>query len=56
VAGLQQTASGYGNRLVSGNVARLFDGRVRRIYITCHSNAGSAWITLDGERLYLRGE
>jgi hypothetical protein len=51
--GLQQTATGYGSKLTSRRVVRLPDGRERRIYVTCYSNAGSAWITLDGNRLYL---
>ena len=51
--GLTQTASGYGRRLTSPRCVRLPDGRVRRIYVTCCSNAGSAWITLDGQRLWL---
>lgn len=53
-AGRQQTASGYGRKLTSARCVRLPDGRVRRIYITCFSNAGSAWITLAGKTLYLR--
>lgn len=53
--GLIQTASGYGSRLTSARCVRLPDGRTRRVYVTQWSNAGSAWITLDGRRLYLRG-
>lgn len=53
--GLQQTASGYGARLTSGYMARLPDGRMRRVYVTQFSNAGSAWVTVDGRRYYLRG-
>ena len=53
--GLQQTASGYGKRLTSPNVVVLPDGCKRRIYITQFGNAGSAWITLDGRKLFLRG-
>lgn len=53
VAGLQQTASGYGRKLTSARCVRLPDGRERRIYITQFSNAGSAWIVLDKERVYL---
>jgi hypothetical protein len=48
--GLLQTASGYGKKLTSARVARLSDGRVRRVYVTQYSNAGTAWIILDGER------
>jgi hypothetical protein len=51
--GLQQTASGYGSKLTSSRCVRLADGRVRRVYITCWSNSGSAWILLDGERQYI---
>ena len=55
VQGLQQTASGYGAKLTSRRVVRFPDGRERRVYITQYSNAGSAWIRHNGERLYLRG-
>lgn len=54
-AGLQQTASGYGSKLTSSRCVVLPDGRVRRIYVTCWSNAGTAWIVLDGKRRYLMG-
>ena len=48
--GLSQTASGYGSKLTSSRCAKLTDGRIRRVYITCFSNAGTAWIVLDGNR------
>lgn len=48
VAGLQETASGYGRRLTSRRVAILPDGRERRVYVTCYSNAGTAWIRVAG--------
>ncbi len=53
-AGLQQTASGYGKRLTSADVVRLPDGRTRRVYNTCYSNNGTAWINLDGQIRTLR--
>jgi hypothetical protein len=53
-AGLQQTASGYGSALVSSQVAKLADGRVRRVYVTIYSNIGTAWILLDGLRYVVR--
>jgi hypothetical protein len=53
-AGLQQTASGYGRKLTSHRCVRLPDGRVRRVYVTCFSNSGSCWITLDKRVLFLR--
>ena len=46
--GLQQTAAGYGKTLASSRYVRLTDGRARRVYVTCYSNAGTAWIILDG--------
>lgn len=46
--GLQQTASGYGRKLTSRRTVRLKDGRVRRMYVTQYSNAGTCWINLDG--------
>lgn len=52
--GLQQTATGYGRKLTSSRCVTLPDGRVRRIYITIYSNAGTAWIVLDGKRRIIR--
>jgi hypothetical protein len=52
--GLQQTASGYGARLVSSREV-FYAGRWRRVYITQYGNAGSAWIIVKGARFYLRG-
>jgi hypothetical protein len=54
--GLQQTASGYGCKLTSSTCIKLADGRIRRVYVTCYSNVGSAWIILGNERMYLRYE
>lgn len=51
LAGLSQTASGYGRRLVSRRVVRFPDGRTRRVYVTQYSNAGTAWIVLNGRKL-----
>jgi len=53
--GLSQTATGYGSKLTSARCVKLPDGKLRRVYITCYSNAGSAWITLNGKKLHLRG-
>jgi len=54
VAGLQQTSSGYGARLASSYCVRLQDGRVRRVYVTCLSNAGTSWIVLNKLRRIVR--
>ena len=51
--GLQQTASGYGKKLTTSTCVKLADGKLRRVYVTCYSNAGSAWINLKGERVFL---
>jgi hypothetical protein len=52
-AGKQQTRSGYGSKLNTGRCVRFPDGTTRRIYVTCYSNAGTAWIVLRGKRVYL---
>lgn len=52
-AGQQQTASGYGAKLTSTHIVRLPSGKTRRIYITQYGNAGSAWIVLSGQKLFL---
>lgn len=55
VAQLQQTASGYGAKLTSTRKIRIVgESRWRRVYITCYSNAGSAWVVVNGKRLFLR--
>lgn len=48
--GLQQTASGYGRKLTSSRMI-FFEGRLRRIYITQFSNAGTAWFIYKGEKI-----
>lgn len=51
-SGLVQSASGYGSKLTSPFVARI--GRIaRRIYITRHANAGSAWFLYKGEKIFV---
>ena len=51
--GLQQTASGYGNKLTTPYKVH-YEGRLRRVYATCHSNVSSLYIVVRGEKLYLR--
>lgn len=48
-AGLSQTASGYGKRLTSARMVRLSNGREYRVYVTCYSNSGTAWIKVRGQ-------
>lgn len=42
--GLQQTSSGYGRKLTTRYML-WFEGRLRRVYVTCFSNNGTAWFT-----------
>lgn len=54
-AGLSQTASGYGRKLTSSRCVRLQgETRLRRIYITCFSNSGTAWVQIKGEIFTVR--
>ena len=48
--GLQQTASGYGMKLTSRYKIN-FNGKLRRLYVTQISNAGSLWFMLNGNRV-----
>lgn len=50
--GLTQTATGYGARLVSRYMIH-YEGRLRRIYITCYSNAGSSWFKTGGVKIHV---
>lgn len=45
--GLSQTATGYGSKLTSSKEV-YFEGRWRRVYITCWSNSGTAWVLVKG--------
>jgi hypothetical protein len=55
-AGLMQTASGYGKKLVSSKMLRIQGEKVwRRIYVVCFSSSGSSYILVHGKPVYLRG-
>ena len=51
--GLQQTASGYGKKLISRFMVHCADNRKRRVYITQFSNCGSAWLNIGGVKKHL---
>ena len=54
--GLSYTGSGYGDRIPSSRMVRLAGdkpGRFRRVYVTCYSNAGTAWVIRNGARVTL---
>lgn len=51
--GLSWTASGYGKAMPS-DLMVFFNGRWRRVYICCYSNAGTAYVkTSDSEVITL---
>jgi len=55
LAGRQETASGYGRRLTSSRKVRILStGREYRVYVTCYSNAGTAWIRKGGQTYIVR--
>ena len=49
VCGLSYTATGYGGKIPSTRMVRL-NNRWRRIYVAQYSNAGTAWVVLNGEK------
>ena len=51
--GLQQTASGYGNKLISTKMVK-WNGRMYRVYVMCYSNNGTAYIVSKGEKWILQ--
>ena len=54
--GLQQTASGYGSKLTTSYVVTCSDGKVRRVYARCYSNAASFYIMVKGLKVTIPGE
>lgn len=47
-----RTASGYGAKIPT-SVSIFFQGRWRRVYVTQYGNAGSTWITVDGQQRHV---
>ena len=52
VQGLQETASGYGKKLTTRYMIH-YNGKKRRIYCACFSNAGTCYIIDNGEWLVI---
>jgi hypothetical protein len=52
--GLSETATGYGRKLTSAHCVRLPSGKRYRVYVTCFSNSGTAWIQSAGRHLIVR--
>lgn len=52
-APLNRSRSGYGNKLPTSWQLQLKDKRWRRVYVIQWSNAGSAYILVKGEKVFL---
>lgn len=50
---INRSRSGYGNKLPTSWELQLQDKRWRRVYVIQWSNAGSAYILVKGEMLFL---
>ena len=48
-----RTASGYGKKLTSSCRVKYSDGSTRRVYVTCYSNAGTAWVVINKRHVVL---
>ena len=51
--GLQQTASGYGEKLIT-KYKVYYKGKLKRVYAICCSNVSSLYIIEKGKRLFLK--
>ena len=49
---LQETATGYGARRTSSYKIS-FEGKLRRLYVTCYSNSGSTWFMHKGRKIFV---
>ncbi len=52
VKGLQQTQSGYGNKLTTPYKVK-HNGRLKRVYSVLYSNIGSLFIMVKGDREFI---
>jgi len=50
--GLSQTQSGYGKKLTARSMIH-FEGKLRRLYVTCFSNTGSTWFMYKGKHIFV---
>lgn len=48
-----RNAYGYGSKIATGRWLKVRN-RWRRVYVTLWSNAGTAWIVMDGEKWIVR--
>lgn len=47
---LSYTASGYGNKLPTQYMVRVFSQRWHRVYCICYSNVGTCYVIIKGKR------
>lgn len=47
--GLSYTASGYGNKIPTEYMVRMFDQRWHRVYCIIHSNNGTCYVVIKGK-------
>lgn len=45
-----QNTTGYGAKIATDWVVR-YAGRIRRVYCTCFSNAGTCWFRVKGRKM-----
>ena len=50
IAGLQYTATGYGNKLPTRYMVR-YDGRWYRVYSICYSNVSTEYVLIRGDKI-----
>ena len=50
--GLTYTLTGYGKRIPTTWMI-YYQGKHRRVYATCFSNAASCWVLVNGHPIYL---
>ena len=52
VMGFTETVSGYGSKLRSPYTVA-YEGRTRRIYVTCYGNTASTWIIVNNQKVFV---
>lgn len=50
------SASGYGCKIPTRHRLHCADGKTRRVYVICYSNAGSAYVLVGGQRFFIDAE
>ena len=50
--GLMQTSTGYGRKLTTDRMVK-YNNRLHRIYVSQHSNSGTAYILVKGNWIFI---